>query len=41
VPASHQVLLFAGRQLAPDSALLLHDLHLDSFSLAQEVCVPS
>lgn len=39
VPAANQALLFAGRQLAPDSALLLTDLQLDKYSLAHEVCV--
>jgi hypothetical protein len=34
---SRQLLRFAGRPLAPDSARLLGDLGLDQYSLAQEV----
>jgi hypothetical protein len=37
-PISNQALLFAGRQLGPDTALLLDELQLDSYSLAHEVC---
>lgn len=36
-PDSNQALLFAGRQLGPDAALLLDELQLDSYSLAHEV----
>lgn len=37
IPVSNQALLFAGRHLGPDSALLLDELQLDSYSLAHEV----
>lgn len=37
VPADQQLLMFAGRQLFPDSALLLDHLALDTYSLAHEV----
>lgn len=36
-PVGNQALLFAGRHLGPDSALLLEELQLDSYSLAHEV----
>jgi hypothetical protein len=38
-PASNQALLFAGRPLAPDAALLLPELRLDAFSMGHEVVV--
>lgn len=37
IPPANQALLFAGQVLGPDSALLLDELHLDSFSLSNEV----
>lgn len=36
-PVVNQALLFAGRHLGPDSALLLDELQLHSYSLAHEV----
>lgn len=36
-PVGNQALLFAGRHLGPDSALLLEELQLDSYSLGHEV----
>eukprot|EP00878_Enallax_costatus_P043598 GHUV01051626.1.p1 GENE.GHUV01051626.1~~GHUV01051626.1.p1 ORF type:complete len:257 (+),score=87.20 GHUV01051626.1:404-1174(+) len=39
VSPDQQLLMFAGRQLFPDSALLLDHLALDSYSLAHEVVV--
>lgn len=38
VPADQQLLMFAGRQLFPDTALLLEHLALETYSLAHEVC---
>jgi hypothetical protein len=40
-PVGNQALLFAGRHLGPDSALLLDELQLDSYSLAHEVRLPT
>lgn len=39
IPPGNQALLFAGRTLCPDSALLLDELQLDRFNLAQEAVI--